>query len=163
QIFLGAMIPGLVLVVMTAILGIWMGPRSSEERRESFDSHEALKAILQAKWELFIPIVAIGALFSGLATPVEAAAITAFDAFLTQTVIWRDLAFRKGVPHVLMECGLVIGGVLLILGVAQGFTNYLIFAQVPDRAIAWLTTSVKSPHVFLFLLNLFLLVVGGLM
>jgi tripartite ATP-independent transporter DctM subunit len=164
DIFLGAIIPGAVLVVMTAILGIWMGPRATVERpRMKFDAGEAWLAVWAAKWELLIPVVAMYALFSGNATPVEASAYTAFYAFLTQTLFHRDLTLRRGVPHVLVECGLVIGGVLLILGVAQGFTNYLITAMIPERAIEWLTASVKSPYVFLLLLNFFLLIVGGLM
>lgn len=164
DIFLGAILPGLLLVVMTAILGIWMGPRTSvSEERKRFDFDEARRAMWAAKWELLIPVVAIVTLFAGIATPVEASAITAFYAFLTQTLFQRDLSLRKNVPHVLVECGLVIGGVLLILGLAQGFTNYLITAEVPTRAIAWLTASVESPYVFLLILNLFLVVVGGLM
>ena len=149
---------------MTAILGIWMGPKKSDrEARPKFNAGEALNALWLAKWELLIPVVAMYALFSGRATPVEAAAYTAFYAFLTQTIFHRDLTFKRGVPHVLVECGLVIGGVLLILGVAQGFTNYLITAQIPDQAIAWLHQSVQSKYAFLLLLNIFLLIVGGLM
>jgi tripartite ATP-independent transporter DctM subunit len=164
-IFLGAMIPGLVLVVMTAILGIWMGPRDGQggQAKPKFNLDEARQAVWAAKWELLIPFVAIYALFEGFATPVEASAITAFYAFLTQTFINRDLKLTKNVPHVLIECSLVIGGVLLILGVAQGFTNYLITARIPDQMTEWLLASVKSKYVFLLLLNLFLLVVGGLM
>jgi TRAP-type C4-dicarboxylate transport system permease large subunit len=67
------------------------------------------------------------------------------------------------VPHVMIECGLVIGGVLLILGLAQGFTNYLIDAQLPQAGVTWVTESVHSRVAFLLLLNAFLLVVGGLM
>lgn len=165
DIFLGAMLPGLLLVVMTAILGVWMGPRSSNETapRQKFRLREAIASVWAAKWELLIPVVALVGLFAGVATPVEAAAITALFAFFTQTLFNRDLRIVRDVPHVMVECGLVIGGVLLILGVAQGFTNYLIFEQVPQRAIESLTQSVQSKYTFLLLLNLFLLIVGGLM
>ena len=61
------------------------------------------------------------------------------------------------------ECGLLVGGVLLILGVAMGFTNYLVDAQVPDNAAAWVQASIHSPWVFLLALNGFLLIVGCLM
>jgi tripartite ATP-independent transporter DctM subunit len=169
-IFLGAIIPGCVLVIMTAILGVWMGRPSAQVGGDGsraalprFNFVEAIKSIWAAKWELLIPVVALVVLFAGIATPVEASAITAFYAFLTQTVFHWDLSFRKGVPHVLVECGLVIGGVLLILGVAQGFTNYLIFEQIPDQAIELLTRWVQSPYVFLLILNFFLLIVGGMM
>ena len=61
------------------------------------------------------------------------------------------------------ECGLLVGGVLLILGVALGFTNYLVDAEVPARGVEWVTGTIHSPLLFLLLLNLFLLVVGCLM
>src|SRR5206468_8112369 len=61
------------------------------------------------------------------------------------------------------ECGLLIGGILLILGVALGFTNYLVDAEIPALAVDWTTRSIQSPLVFLLLLNVFLIVVGCLM
>src|ERR1051325_1169964 len=61
------------------------------------------------------------------------------------------------------ECALLVGGVLLILGVALGFTDFLIEAEVPDRLLAWVQTSIHHPWLFLLVLNLFLLVVGCLM
>lgn len=162
KIFLGALLPGVLLVVATAALGIGIGPKASEVRRK-FDRREAASALWAAKWELALPVVCLVALFSGLATPVEAAAATALYAFLTQTVFTRDLRIASDVPRVMVECGLVVGGVLLILGVAQGFTNYLIFAQVPEHALDWVMSSVRSKLLFLLFLNLFLLIVGCLM
>jgi C4-dicarboxylate transporter, DctM subunit len=61
------------------------------------------------------------------------------------------------------ECGLLVGGVLLILGVALGFTNYLVDAQVPTQAVEWVTGAVKSKYAFLLALNVFLLGVGCVM
>jgi len=110
-----------------------------------------------------MPVVASVALFGGLATPVEAAAATALYAFLIEAVLHRDLKIFRDVPRVMTECGLLIGGVLLILGVALGFTNYLVDAEVPAHAIAWTARTIHSPTVFLLALNLFLLIVGCLM
>ena len=58
---------------------------------------------------------------------------------------------------------MVKGGVVVILGVAVGLTSYLVSAQVPAGLVAWTTSHVSSQAVFLLGLNLFLLVVGGLM
>jgi tripartite ATP-independent transporter DctM subunit len=127
------------------------------------DWGEAGAAIWSAKWELLIPVVALGSLFSGLATPVEAAALTAFYAFVVETFIYRDLRLFRDVPRAMAESGVLVGGVLLVLGVALGFTNYLAFAEVPARAVDWVTASVHSKWVFLLLVNLFLVVVGALM
>jgi tripartite ATP-independent transporter DctM subunit len=84
-------------------------------------------------------------------------------AFFVEVVMYRDLKVGRDVPRVMTECGLLVGGVLLILGVALGFTNYLVDAQVPTRAVEWAKENIDSPWKFLLLLNLFLLVVGCLM
>jgi C4-dicarboxylate transporter DctM subunit len=108
-------------------------------------------------------VVAFAALFGGFATPVEASAITALYAFFITTFVHRDLSLTRDVPRVLLECGLLVGGVLLILGVALGFTNYLADAQIPDRAIEWATGTLESRIAFLIALNVFLLLVGCVM
>lgn len=162
KMFLGGILPGVLMVVLTAWLGIRQGPKRPEAKMH-FDKREAGSAIWEARWELFLPAVALFSLFGGFATPVEAAAVTALYAFCIETFVYRDLKIKKDVPRVMTECGLLVGGVLLILGVALGFTNYLIDAQIPDAAIEWVTGSIRSPWLFLFLLNLFLLVVGCLM
>jgi len=161
KMFLGAIVPALVMILATALWGIWRG--GGAEGVKSFDSNEAIAALWDAKWELFMPVFAAAALFSGLATPVEAAAATALYAFVIATVFHREMKIFRDVPRVMAECGLLIGGVLLILGVSLGFTNYLVDAEVPVRAVEWTTRTIHSPFLFLLLLNLFLLVVGCLM
>jgi C4-dicarboxylate transporter DctM subunit len=162
QMFLGGILPGIVLVALTAWWGVFQAPKR-EETRPAFDIRELARAVREAKWELLLPVVAMVALFGGFATPVEAAAVTALYAFVIETLVYRDLKIRTRVPDVMAECGLLVGGVLLILGVAMGFTNYLVDAQVPDRAVDWVQGSIESRWVFLLTLNAFLLVVGCLM
>ncbi len=162
EMFQGGLLPGLVMMGMTAAWGMACGPKR-EKREVAFDRREAWRTVWEAKWELLIPLVALVALFSGWATPVEAAAVTAAYAFVVEVFVYGDLKLGRDVARVVTECGLLVGGVLLIIGVALGFTHYLIDAQVPDLAINWVTGAVKSKWVFLFLLNLFLLVVGALM
>jgi tripartite ATP-independent transporter DctM subunit len=89
--------------------------------------------------------------------------MTALYAFVAETLLHRDLRFRGDVGRVMKEAGLLVGGVLLILGVALGFTNYLVDAQIPERAVDYVKESIHSPWVFLLLLNAFLLIVGCLM
>jgi len=160
EIFQAGLLPGLLLVVMTGAWGVMRGPRVQAERRR-FNARTALEAAWGAKWELLTPVVALVALFGGFATPVEAAALTALYAFFAEVVIYRDLKLLRDVPRVMAECSCLIGGVLLILGVALGFTHYLIDAQIPDQAVAWVTSTIKSRWVFLLALNAVLLVVGG--
>ena len=162
QMFLGGIGPGRLLVVLTAWWAVRAGAKQAADRPK-FDWHEARAALWEAKWELFLPVVVLGVIFGGLATAVEAAAVAVLYAALTQTVVHRDLRPLKDVPRVMAECGMIIGGVLLILGVATGFTRFLIFEEVPTAGVEWIKGAIHSPWVFLLLLNLVLFVVGCVM
>jgi tripartite ATP-independent transporter DctM subunit len=162
RMFLGGLGPGLLMVTMASMMGIWLGPKK-QAGAVKFDGAEAGRAIWAAKWELLLPVVALAALFGGLATPVEAAAVTALYAFVVETFVYRDFKRAGDIPRVMAEAGLLVGGVLLILGVALGFTNYLVDAQVPTRAVEWVTGVVTSKYAFLLALNLCLLAVGCVM
>ena len=97
-----------------------------------------------------------------LGRTILAAAVTALYAFIIETFVYRDFKGPK-IARTMAECGLLVGGVLLILGVALGFTNYLINAQIPDRAVEWVTSHVHSKYAFLLVLTIFLLIVGCVM
>lgn len=160
QMFLGGLLPGTLLVVMTA----WWGTRQETHNgsRPPFARVAAARAVWEAKWELLLPVVVIVVLFAGFATPVEAAAFAALYAFVVETFVYGDLRPLSKLAHVFAEAGLLIGGVLLVLGVALGLTSYLIDAEIPAHAVAWATASIHSPLVFLLMLNVFLLFVGCL-
>jgi tripartite ATP-independent transporter DctM subunit len=162
KMFLAGLGPGVLLVGMAIWLGMRLGPKRTGIHR-AFNRGEAGRAVWAAKWELLLPVVALVALFGGFATPVEAAAVTAFYAFVVETFFYRDFKGPRDVARVMAECGLLVGGVLLILGVALGFTNYLIDAQIPSRAVEWVTGTVHSKYAFLLALNVCLLVVGCVM
>ncbi|HAM71184.1 MAG TPA: C4-dicarboxylate ABC transporter permease [Verrucomicrobiales bacterium] len=160
QMFLGGIGPGVLLVILTAWWGVRQGPRQTEKERH-FNAREAGAALWNAKWEMLIPVVALVALFT-LPTTVEAAAVTATYALLISMVIHRDIHPVRDLPRVVTDCGLLVGGVLLILGVALGFTHYMVDAQIPDRMVEWATGAIKNRYVFLLGLNVVLLLVGGL-
>jgi tripartite ATP-independent transporter DctM subunit len=160
--FMGCFIPGLLLVGLTAWWGIRQGRRAGVTL-QPFTAREAARAVWEAKWELLLPFVVLAGIFGGFATLVEAAALTALYAFVVETFIYRDLRLFRDVPRVIARCGTLVGGVLIILGVALGFTNYLVDAEIPARAVEWVKGAIESPLLFLLLLNIFLLLVGCLM
>jgi len=143
--------------IVTASTGNATVNRKNEPKTKSLGS-----ALWVAKWELLAPVVAIGSLVSGIATPTESAALTAMYALLTQSIAHRELDwphFRK----TLVDCAEVIGGIMLILGMALGLTNYLVDAGIPDAAIEWVQSVLPNKFAFLIALNLFLLLAGALM
>jgi tripartite ATP-independent transporter DctM subunit len=159
--FLGAFIPGMILVAMTAAWGLWAG-RKGAATAPKFDFPAARRAVWAAKWELALPVVSIVPLFAGWASSVEVAAITAAYAFFVVAVVHRDLNLLRDGRRVMAEAGLLVGSILLILGVALGLTNYLVAAQIPDLLANWSLTHIPSKWLFLLGLNVVLIFVGGL-
>jgi len=159
--FLAGLVPAVVMVVCLLLFGGYL--RVQEEHPSSHEPSLALgKAIDQAKWEILAPLVAIGSLVSGLATPTESAALTAIYAVLTQSIAHKELNWRL-MGECLSQCAQIIGGVMLILGMALGLTNYLVDAGIPDLAIDWVQGITQNKFVFLLALNVFLFVAGALM
>ncbi|MGZ8797055.1 MAG: TRAP transporter large permease subunit [Thermoanaerobaculia bacterium] len=161
SLFLAGIVPGILLLVLTAWLGRVQQPPGDSRKR--FDAGEAARAFWDAKWEMLLPIIVLAVLFGGIATPVEAAAITALYALIVEVAVHRDYREPSRLLKTFTDCGLLVGGVLLILGVALGLTGFLIDAEVPQHAVEWVTANVHSTVAFLLLLNLFLIVVGALM
>jgi C4-dicarboxylate transporter, DctM subunit len=162
DLFIGGLVPGLLLIALTAGWGIREGLRSGAPR-PPFQAREAAAAVRDAKWDLFLPVFILIAIFGGFATLVEAAALTVAYAFVMQTVIHRDIAVTRDLGRVLTGAAVVLGGVLIILAAAMGLTSYLVDARVPMAAVEWMQQRVHSPLVFLLLLNLLLLAVGCMM
>jgi tripartite ATP-independent transporter DctM subunit len=161
QLFLGGLLPGLLLLILTAWWGVAKGSKS-QAAKHPFHFKEALNATWEAKWELFLPFVVFLFLFGIKVTLVESAALTALYAFMVEVFIHGDLKI-KDVPRVITECGILVGGVLLILGVSLGFTNDMVDAQVPARLAAWVHDTVHSQWLFLLMVNFMLIVVGSLL
>jgi C4-dicarboxylate transporter, DctM subunit len=161
HLFLGGLLPGALLLLMTAIWGVFKGSKEQADKHP-FVAREALRSVWEAKWELALPIVVFTFLFGVKVTLVESAALTALYAFIVEVFIYRGLKF-KSLTTVITECGILVGGVLLILGVSLGFTNYMVDAQIPAQLAAWVGNTVHSQWLFLLIINLFLLIVGGML
>ncbi|MEQ8275547.1 MAG: TRAP transporter large permease subunit [Deltaproteobacteria bacterium] len=162
KMFVAGILPGFVLVGALSLLGVRTGMKS-EVKRVPFDAKEAFAAVRGAAWELVLPLIVIGGIFLGLTTIVEAAALTAAYALFVEVVIYKDLSIKEDLVRVGRDCASLVGGVLIILGVAMGFTSYLVDGGVPELALEWVQGGIESKIVFLIVLNLFLLVVGCLM
>ena len=162
DLFIGGLLPGLLMLGLLAMLGVREGLLTRAERRP-FRLSEALWALWEAKWELFLPVFVLGAFLGGVATLVESAPLAALYALIMQRYIHRDLPAWKDVLRVAADCVALVGGVLLILAVAAGLTDHLVYTEVPTRLVEWSQTHIHSRLVFLLALNVFLLLVGTVM
>lgn len=161
SIFLGGIIPGLLILVIVASWAIFSSKRQSVAVYD-FKINNIKSALIESKWEIAIPFIIMFGIFGGYMTLVETAAISALYVLFITVVIYRDISFSK-VGNILIDCCALIGGVLIILGVAMGLTSYIIDAEVPMTLLEWVKTNISSKYIFLILLNMFLLIVGCMM
>ena len=159
--FLAGILPGMLIL---GILSFYCCGRSLIKRTETipFDWRVFLQTLWEAKWELLLPFIVLGAILSGIVTLDEAAALTAIYACIVEMVIHRSISLRA-LPRIVKESTLLVGAILIILGIALGLTNYLITLDVPTIILDWIQSTTESRVITLIGLNIFLLIVGCLM
>jgi C4-dicarboxylate transporter, DctM subunit len=162
DLFIGGLLPGTLMLGLLALLGVREGVASGAATRP-FDRREALAAAWAAKWELLLPAFVVGAFVGGVATLAESAPMAALYTIVVQRYVTRDLPAWSDIFRVAADCVALVGGVLLILAVAAGLTDYFVFANIPTQLVEWTQAHVHSKIAFLLCLNLFLLIVGTLM
>jgi C4-dicarboxylate transporter DctM subunit len=161
DMFKAGLIPGALLIAPICLACIWQGFKTGAGHAP-FILRQAAAAIWIAKWEIAIPIFLLALIFGGFCTLVEASAVLVIYALIVEVCIFRDLDLQR-LLNMLVKCAALVGGVLIILGVAMGLTSYLVDAQVPVHAATWATNHLHSRWSFLLALNAGLIVVGCLM
>ena len=160
ELFKQALIPAIFLMSIMFFYGLYKRPKSKTVERFVFkDAFETAKI---AKWEIAIPLLIILSLFSGFATLVESAALLVLYVLTVELYIFKDISF-KDLPKIIIDCSTLVGGVLIILGFAMGFTGYLVDAQIPLKILNFVQSTISSKIIFLLALNILLLIVGCLM
>ena len=161
SVFLAGIIPGLIRVGMIGSWAVWQGKVQSVSKH-NFNLTKIISALKNAKWEAMIPFFVLFGIFGGYTTLVETASLISVYIFIIEFVIYKDLKFND-LRKIILDCSTLIGGVLIILGVAMGLTSYLVDAQIPLHLLEWVKSTISSKFVFLLMLNIFLLAVGCLM
>ena len=160
-LFLAGIVPGLLRLSMIGGWAIWQGKIQSVKKR-SLNFKELKESLWEAKWETMIPVFILFGIFGGYSTLVETAALTAIYIFIVEILIHKDIKWSD-IYKITLDCASLIGGVLIILGVAMGLTSYLVDAQVPFHLLEWVKATISSKLLFLLILNIFLLAVGCMM
>ncbi len=161
QLFRAGILPGILLVVLLSAFSVQKAISAKVPRTE-FKPYEVLLALKEMIWELPLPLVVLGGIYSGYFAVSEAAAITAIYVLLVEVIIYRDIKW-KNLPSLMRKSMILVGGILIILGAALGLTNYLIDEEVPMKMLEFFKAHIHSPFVFLVVMNLFLLLVGCVM
>lgn len=160
-LFIAGVLPCALMVSLLAAYSMWHARRVGVVR-EVVGGRELAAALRDTLWELPLPFVVLGGIYSGKLAASEAAAATALYVAIVTILIRREIPFAK-LPAIARESMLLVGAILIILGFSLGLTNWLIDAGVPEKLFDAIQGSIASREVFLLVLNAFLLVFGMLL
>jgi len=161
DMFVGGLVPGALLVVSVMAVGI-IYSRKRRLPRHALNVGEAVTALGASFWELLLPLLVFGFYFGGVVSLPESAAAALLYVWIVETFIKRDMQVRD-LPRLFLSAVPIIGGVLIILALANGLSYFIIDAQIPQKLSEWVAANISSKYVFLLILNLALLAVGCLM
>ncbi len=161
SLFLAGLIPGFLMIGMLSMHAMWVG-RLVPKAKHSFNFSEILSSIKEAAWELPLPFIVLGGIYSGKFAASEAAAVTALYVLIVTVLIKKEISFSK-LPEVMAESMRMVGAILLILGAALAMSSWLVDQEVPAKLFSFIQEHIHSPLVFLLLLNIFLIIVGMLL
>ena len=159
SLFRAGVLPGLVMIVLLAGYCLWVN-RSERRPLSSFDWREVAGAVKAAGWELPLPVIVLGGIYSGYFAISEAAAVTALYVVVVEVFIRRAIPLSR-LPAIMRDSMTLVGGILLILAVSLASTNLMIDAEVPQRLLAVVGEVVSGPVTFMLALLVFLLILGA--
>ena len=161
QLFLAGILPGLLMLVVLSGYSFWKN-RHVRQSLSRASWTEVSGALREAIWELPLPVIVLGGIYSGYFAVSEAAAVTALYVILVEMIILREIPWRE-LPRIIRESMVLVGAILMILGVSLASTNYMIDAGVPQRLFEIIDTYVSGQATFLLALLIFLLILGALL
>jgi tripartite ATP-independent transporter DctM subunit len=127
-----------------------------------FKPNQMMEAIKESIWEIPLPFIVLGGIYSGFFAISEAAAVTALYVFIIEVIVLKEIKLFE-LPIIMRESMLLVGGILLVLSVSLASTNYMIDSGVPERIFNVVSEVISSKYSFLVLLLLFLIILGALL
>ena len=161
QLFLAGLLPGFLMLTILSGYSVWKN-RAIRVPLADFSWKEVGEALRESVWEIPLPIVVLGGIYSGYFAISEAAAVTALYVLIVDVLILREVRIRD-LPRVMRESMILVGGILIILGMSLASTNYMIDEGVPQRLLGYISNFVSGPYTFLLLLLVFLLILGAIL
>ncbi len=158
HLFIAGILPGLLLIIILSLFSVNKAVQARVPKTE-FKAVSIKTALRDAMWELPLPFIVLGGIYTGYFAVSEAAATTAVYVIIIEVLVYRDVPWRA-LPGVMYKSMILVGTIVIILGAAMGLTNYLIDEQIPMQLLDYFKAHIANRYVFLLVLNLFLLAVG---
>jgi C4-dicarboxylate transporter, DctM subunit len=162
QLFIAGLVPGLMLATMLGMTTWYRAWRNDYPRMARASWGECLRAFRDGFWGLFLIVLVLGGIYSGLFTPTEAAAMAAVYAFFIAVFVYKELKFVD-VPAVLLKAASMSAMILYIITNAAVFSWLLTSEQIPQSMAEWMTAQGFGIVAFLLVTNIVLLAAGNFM
>jgi tripartite ATP-independent transporter DctM subunit len=161
DLFLAGLLPGFLMLIILSAFSVWKN-RAIRTPLGDFSWPEVRAAVRESMWEIPLPLVVLGGIYSGYFAISEAAAVTALYVLIVDVVILKEISLRK-LPSIIREAMILVGGIMMILGVSRASTNFMIDTGVPQQLLEWISAFVTGETAFMVMLLLFLLILGAIL
>lgn len=162
RMFMAGFLPGLLIGGVLILYSYLLARRHNWRTDQRYTLKEGLTLLKNASWGLAMPVLVLGGIYSGIFTPTEAAAVSVVYAVLVEAFIYRGLSWAK-FHKTLREATVLSASLLFILACAMTFIWLLTREQLPVKAAEFVVANIGNKYLFLFAINILLLVIGCLM
>lgn len=160
--FIGGIIPGVIFGVLLMVVAGILAVRYGYTEGKAVPWSSFFPSLLRALPSLFLVVIILGGILSGLFTPTEAAAIAVAYAFVLTVVIYREVKWRE-IPGILLQCAKISSIVMFLIGASMGMSWFLTYQDIPTSISESLMNFSSNPIVLLLMINILLLAVGTFM
>jgi tripartite ATP-independent transporter DctM subunit len=161
-LFIGGVIPGLLMALSLGIMVYYYAVKRNYPKHPRATLPELWQSLKSSFLPLMTPVIIIGGIFTGVFTPTEAAVVAVIYAAILGTVIYKELTLQD-LHRILLDTVETTASVMLIVATASIFGWILAREQIPQLVAAGLLGVTRNPYALLFLINIFLLIVGCFM
>lgn len=159
DLFLGGVFPGVMIGIALIISNYIICKKKGYVGAERKSGREILKAVWEAKWALFAPVIILGGIYSGIFTPTEASVVSVVYSTIVALFIYKEITW-KDLYNAIVGAAVTNGTTTFLLGLSTAFAALLSFEQIPSMLTTAIINFTDNKFVFLMLVNVILLVIG---
>ncbi|MFL9879439.1 TRAP transporter large permease subunit [Herbaspirillum rhizosphaerae] len=162
KLFMAGVVPGLMLAILLGLTTWYLARKHNYPRLPKASWGERAAAFRKSGWGLFLIVIVMGGIYTGVFTPTEAAAMAAVYAFIIAVFVYKDMSLKQ-VPKVLLDSASMSAMLLYIITNAVLFSFLVTSENIPQAMASMITDSGLGPITFLLVVNVLLLLAGNVM
>jgi len=162
HLFLAGIFPGMLFALCLIGLVLWISHKRDYPKGEAVALKDVPKIVVEALWGLVTVVIIMGGILSGVFTPTESAAVACVYAFLVTFLVYRDYKWRD-LPHLVHRVVKTVAMVMMLIGFSVAFGYMMAIMQIPSKVTQFFLSISDNKYVFLFLVNILLLLLGTFM